>query len=1334
MARHRAEHFHRTGPLELKGPTSTSILAGAFYILVIVLSFVQQPGRTTYDTRIELGADPGAFLRGAFQLWHPDTTLGEIQNQAYGYLFPQGLFFAVLDVAAVPDWVTQRVWTALVLIVAAEGARRVALRLDLRPPAALIVAAAFALAPRLLGTVGVISAESLPGAVMPWALLPVLAALQGDLTVRRAAVLSAAAVVCMGGVNATEVVGSLSIIVVFVLWGVARRLVPWTLLLWWGGAVTVASLWWLLPLLVLVRYSPPFFDFVESADTTTSPIGWLEGTRGTTHWVSYLSVGGEPWWPAASDFATRDWLVVVTTVVSALGLFGLVRLRHPMRTPLVLSAALGLLCLTVAHGTWVGSPVAASVKDLLDGHLTAFRNVHKIDPVVRLPIAVGLGALAQQVRVRVSLSALPHLAVGLLVLLLAQPLLAGHLRTDGWRELPERWTSAAEYLRDHDDGRATWVVPGAGFAIQEWGATMDEPLRAFPNARWVSRSQIPLAPGQSIRVLDGLEELVGSGVGSPELGGILAELGIGHVLLRRDVDRVHADSPDPETVARALDRSGGLRPVASFGESPTGPQIEIYEVVPSLPRVGLSPLGQVATVQGAPEDVGFLRSLGLLPWQRPTVLAGEQNWSAGADFSADGLQRRERAYGRVYDAEGPVLSATDPYVEGRPTPDFPGPEGAELTVAQYDGAVRVIASSSQGYVTSFGAALPEVGPYAAVDGSPTSAWVSSVVGNPVGQWLQVDFSEPTDVHRVTVATKVRDRAVVPVTSLRVTAGSRTAVARVNPATGKAVVDLEAENANRVRVTVASTSGGRELGAVSFRRIELDGRHVGRSLLVPPVAMSSKPSYLFRTAPETRACAPAATGFSCDPRRQRGAEEAGGLDRTVAVPGGNAWGFRGQAVARALPGVADLLAPPDDDQVVLSSSVLGEDPAASARSAYDGDPATAWHSRPEDRAPTLTIGWTRPQTIRGITLLPGADGTTPTAVRLTSRSGERRVVDLHSGSATFRPLTTRRLEVAFDGPGSGQGGRVVISELGLTGVSGFARPVDDNAPTGAVCGSGPRIVVDGVAHRTRVTGTIADLRTGDPLEVESCGSPVRLSAGEHRIRAVPSGQFQVVSLVMRPDRVEPRPADAVTEARIRSWSDSRRTVELPPRPGGAALLTVAENFNLGWQATADGEPLKPVRVDGWKQGWLVPAGTTGTVTLTFTPQGRYLASLVTGLALAGLLLLAALVLLLRPIHGRRAIPAAISPGHPGLPWTVGLIGLGLTLGGAVLAAGMVAGAVRRRQAPIAGLLLVAAAGALGAAAATQTWLNVSDALCAAGVGAFAGSLLGTGQRLRERGDA
>ena len=71
-----------------------------------------------------------------------------------------------------------------------------------------------------------------------------------------------------------------------------------------------------------------------------------------------------------------------------------------------------------------------------------------------------------------------------------------------------------------------------------------------------------------------------------------------------------------------------------------------------------------------------------------------------------------------------------------------------------------------------------------------------------------------------------------------------------------------------------------------------------------------------------------------------------------------------------------------------------------------------------------------------------------------------------------------------------------------------------------------------------------------------------------------------------------------------------------------------NFNDGWEADLDGRRVEPVRVDGWQQAWIVPEGAGGTLTMRFAPQGTYTAVLVAGLVVSGLLLLAALVLLLR----------------------------------------------------------------------------------------------------------
>ena len=71
----------------------------------------------------------------------------------------------------------------------------------------------------------------------------------------------------------------------------------------------------------------------------------------------------------------------------------------------------------------------------------------------------------------------------------------------------------------------------------------------------------------------------------------------------------------------------------------------------------------------------------------------------------------------------------------------------------------------------------------------------------------------------------------------------------------------------------------------------------------------------------------------------------------------------------------------------------------------------------------------------------------------------------------------------------------------------------------------------------------------------------------------------------------------------------------------ALLAVTRD-NPGWVATVAGKRLAPVEIDGWMQGWRLPAGTRGIVRLHFAPQTPYLVGLFGGLVLAaGVVLLA-----------------------------------------------------------------------------------------------------------------
>ncbi|HWU31780.1 MAG TPA: alpha-(1-_3)-arabinofuranosyltransferase family protein, partial [Marmoricola sp.] len=236
---------------------------------LVLGSLLQEPGKTTFDTKFDLTADPIAMLGRSLHLWNSSQNFGGVGDQAYGYLFPQGPWFVLGHVLGSPDWITQRLWSAVVLLIAYTGARRLAYALGIgarRGP--IVVGLAYALSPRLFALAGVLSGEVLPTAVLPWICLPLVLGVQGRISPRRAGLLAGVAFLFVGGVNAVEDLAILPLPLFIVLFGsrsgAGRRLTAW-----WAGATAAASCWWLLPLVVLGKYSPPFLDYVETSATTT---------------------------------------------------------------------------------------------------------------------------------------------------------------------------------------------------------------------------------------------------------------------------------------------------------------------------------------------------------------------------------------------------------------------------------------------------------------------------------------------------------------------------------------------------------------------------------------------------------------------------------------------------------------------------------------------------------------------------------------------------------------------------------------------------------------------------------------------------------------------------------------------------------------------------------------------------------------------------------------------------------------------------------------------------------------------------------------------------------
>ena len=93
-------------------------------------------------------------------------------------------------------------------------------------------------------------------------------------------------------------------------------------------------------------------------------------------------------------------------------------------------------------------------------------------------------------------------------------------------------------------------------------------------------------------------------------------------------------------------------------------------------------------------------------------------------------------------------------------------------------------------------------------------------------------------------------------------------------------------------------------------------------------------------------------------------------------------------------------------------------------------------------------------------------------------------------------------------------------------------------------------------------------------------------------------------------------------------------------GPQRLLVMGDNTNPGWHATLDGARLDPQVVDGRRQGFVVPAGMSGTLEITFAPDRPFRWGLALGAALAAFVA----ALALWPDRGRRRPSSSPAPRH------------------------------------------------------------------------------------------
>ncbi|MEI6254063.1 MAG: hypothetical protein WCP30_14790, partial [Mycobacteriaceae bacterium] len=211
-----------------------------------------------------------------------------------------------------------------------------------------------------------------------------------------------------------------------------------------------------------------------------------------------------------------------------------------------------------------------------------------------------------------------------------------------------------------------------------------------------------------------------------------------------------------------------------------------------------------------------------------------------------------------------------------------------------------------------------------------------------------------------------------------------------------------------------------------------------------------------------------------------------------------------------------------------------------------------------------------------------------------------------------------------------------------------------------CGQGPVIGIAGRFLQTSVSTTVADLLDGRPIEARTCDTaPIALPVGPQELLISPGEAFIADGAQLAGPLARKLATARTTTADVTARAPDRREISVPRSPV-TRVLVVPESVNPGWLAhTPDGAALTPVIVNGWQQGWVVPAGEQGTVTLSFPSNATYRAGLTAGLGLLPLLLAMALVPGRRPV--RSYLPA--HPWAPGLLGTAALLGFGAVIAGA-----------------------------------------------------------------------
>ena len=998
-------------------------MPGVLSAVAFGIAFVQQPGRTVFDSRIELTADVALFLDRIRDVWSSTLDLGHVQSgQFVGYLFPMAPWSWAWEQTGLPTWIGQRLWLGALLALAAWG---VVVLMDAlydreRGLGHLFAGAVYITAPYVATFANGASITLLAYAALPWLLVFVHRGLDSPRGWRWPALGALLIAVMGGGTNATVLVwivfGALALVAYEVL-TLGRSARATTSFLWRLALCTaLASAWWVGPVSVQGSEADQFLEFTERPETIWATTSLSESVRGLGYWVLYLAVRDQPVRAIADGYFFDPVVIVATFLVPLVAIAGLCRTRSWSHGPFFALLALAAL-LVMSAGYPEGAPMRGLLIAAYDGFesLRFLRTTHKATPLLALSVAclggVALAALAARASAgRLTWRGGRRVPVWMPWLALALPVLAGLPlvtgkaieRSSAYGNIPAYWEEAAADLdRSTPPGKRSLVLPGTLFSFYRWGNTVNSVAPALARRPVLLREVVRYAPRRASQLQTEVDDLVQQRRLVPrQLDPLLKLMGVGQVLVQSDYRPAASGAIDRASLAGALQEQSGFAQAAEdYGESRTyvpaegrggpprrRPDLRRYET-PGSSGPGLVRLhgrDGATVLDGDAEGITGLAAVGRLDPSRALLYAGDLDRTRVERLAArratlvfsDSHRRRVLESNQLRANRGPTLGASDPLPRQFPAYDlFPERGTAAQTVARYSGLEFLRAPLFR----SFGL-FPEHRPYAALDGRLDTSWIASeATYQPEQQrWIELGLRRPRFVPWIRVFPHRDQLGATNEVGLSLDGGSER---RVDLAPGWNRLPVS-RKVRRIRLRVIGTDGFFS-GPGGIAELRVPGLEVRESLRLPTelsrlakgLSLAGNPMLVLLR--RTTADFPYRSGSDVGDA-QSGSEldmvdAEPGLVRDVTLPVWRSFRIGGWASIdpRAADERIDELTGLPPGWSFNSAGRFEGVPGHRASSAFDGDPTTAWVG---DALPGQLpwISWQAPveQTIRTIELSPG----------------------------------------------------------------------------------------------------------------------------------------------------------------------------------------------------------------------------------------------------------------------------------------------------------------------------------------------------------------------------